>query len=262
MILSEQDQAEIAADLRDRLDGPVGIELWTRRQSAIALPESEACIHCEDAVALARELVSLHPDLSFTTYDLDQHAGRAEVEQIERPPVTIVRAHNRTLQFVGYCTGVLFRPLVDAVVFASARSTPLSDQTRQALDQLPEPLRLDLYVAPYDPYSADMLLLAFALGIESTNLRVTAWEMTEFPQLASQRAITAVPALAINGRQLLGLWSEDQLLEQLQRSAAGDDSPVIRDHVLTTPLTTADQQRAAPVEAAPRGGGIFIPGRS
>ncbi|MBT5773949.1 MAG: hypothetical protein HOH95_06185 [Dehalococcoidia bacterium] len=262
MILSEQDQAEIAADLRDRLDGPVGIELWTKPQSAIALPESEACIHCEDAVALARELVSLHPDLSFTAYDLERHPDRASEEQIDRPPVTVVRAHNRTLRFVGYCTGVLFRPLVDAIVFASARSTPLSDQTRQALDELPELLKLDLYVAPYDPYSADMLLLAYALGIESTNVRVTAWEMAEFPQLASQRAITAVPMLAINGRQFPGLWSEDQLVEQLRRSAAGDDSPVIRDHVLTTPLASADEQRATPAGTAPRGGGIFIPGRS
>jgi alkyl hydroperoxide reductase subunit AhpF len=203
-------------------------------------------VRCDEAVALAREIVSLHPALTFTAYDLEQHADRAQEAGIPNPPVTVVRAHGRELRFVGLCSGALLRSLLDIILLAGVRTTPLATETRAAVHALPGPVTLDVYVAPYDVHSADMLLLVFGMAIESPHIRATAWEMSEFPELALQRGITELPVIVVNGRRFVGAWGEQELVQQLQRSVAGDVSPVIRDRLRTTPYVSArDGRRAA-----------------
>ena len=274
MIIAKQDQAAIAGYLRERLAGPVGIEVWTRKESGLILTDRDPCTHCEDVVAVARELVSLHQGLSVTLYDLDRHASRAQEEGIDRPPTTVLRARGRELRFIGYYSGLLFPAMIDGVLLAGAGATPLSDETRRTLEALPEPVELELYLAPYDPLSAQMLRLGYALGVESRNVRVTAWEMSEFPILAGQRAVTEVPLAVVNGRRYAGAWVETDLVEQIRRLLSADDSPVIRERVVSTPFVNAEEARRLAEQAAkqppppgaqqpqqPPPGGLFIPGR-
>jgi hypothetical protein len=128
---------------------------------------------------------------------------------------------------------------------------------------------LELIVAPYDPISAQMLRVAYACGVESKLLRVTATEMSEYPILAQQRQITEIPLFVIGGRRFSGAFGEAEIVEQIRRVASGDDSPVIRDRVLTVPFVTAEQaaqmaaqqQASGPPPGAPPPSGLFIPGR-
>ena len=270
MIIAKQDRAAIAGYLRERLAGPVGIEVWTRKESGLVLTDRDPCTHCEDVVTVARELASLHPGLSVTLYDLDRHAGRAQEEGIDRLPTTVLRAHGRELRFIGYYSGLLFPAMIDGLLLAGAGATPLSDETKGALDALPERVELELYLTPYDPLSAQMLRLGYALGVESRNVRVTAWEMSEFPILATQRAVTEVPLTVVNGRRYVGPWVEDDLVEQIRRQLTDDDSPVIREQVPTTPFLNEVEARRLAEEAAPppgvqqqqrTPGGLIIHGR-
>lgn len=279
MIISKADQLTLATQFRDRLFGPVSIEVWSRKESALVRSDRDPCTHCDDAVTVARELASLHPGISFTAYDLDRHADRAAEAGIDRPPVTVFRAHGRAVRFVGYFSGALFPSIIDTILLAGAGTTPLSDESRQTLQSLPEPVELEVLCAPYDPLSAHMVRLVFALGIESARISATAWEMSEFPMLAGQRQLTEVPVTVINGQRYAGAWIEDDLVEQIRRIVSADDTPVIRDQTPSSPFLTVDQARemaelqvaqqaasgVAPQQPATPGGsspgGLFIPGR-
>jgi hypothetical protein len=274
-VVSKQDQVAIAQYLSERLVGRVGLEVWTRRESAIVLPDRDPATHAEDVVAVARELVSLHAGLTFTPYDLDRHASRAAEAGIDRSPTTVLRARGADLRFVGYYSGALFPALIDGIVMAGNGVTPASAASKDALASLAGRVTLEVLGAPYDPLSAHMLRVSFALGVESHQLRVVFTEIAESPILAEQRQVTEVPLVIINGRRFAGAFDEPELVEQIRRVASGDDEPVIRPRVLSMPYMSTEQARqfADELAAASEGaqleasvpppeepGGLYIPG--
>ena len=150
-------------------------------------------------------------------------------------------------------------------------SRPPADfpETREALQAIEEELRLELLVAPYDPYSAYTLRVAAAFAVEARRVRLEVIEISEFPRLAQTRMVTEVPVLLVNGRRFTGAWDENDLLEQLKRVAAGDSEPVIRERILVSPFMDVDQAQAFAAREAQGGarqppttpGGLIIPGR-
>lgn len=281
-IINREDRSAIASLLLERLAAPVAIDVWSRKESTLIRTDRDPCTHCDDTVQAAREVAALHPALSITLYDLDRHADRAAEAGIDRPPTTVVRAHGAESRILGYWSGLLFPAFIDTLLFTSAGGTPLTEQSRATLADLPADVTVEAMVTPYDPYSAQMMRLTLALGIESHRVHAQVTEASEFPMLAAARGVTEVPVLLVNGRRHVGAWGETELVELVRRAAAGDDEPVIRERVLSTPYMTEDEakqmaaQQAAQPGAVPgaapgmapgaapppdAGGGLFVPGR-
>ncbi len=278
MVSSEQviprdQRPAIANYLSQRLAGPVAIETWTQRESTLIRTDRDPCTYCGPVAGAARQLAALHPLISITPYDIDTHAERASEAGIERPPVTVLRGRNgREVRYVGIWSGLLFSAFMDALIYVGAGVAPVNPETREALHELDEDLRLELLIAPYDPYSAYTLRVAAAFAVEARRVRLEAIEVSEFPRLAQARMVTEIPLLVVNGRRFTGAWDEADLLEQLKRIAAGDDEPVVRERVLVSPYMDVDQAQeyvareaqAAPGQQQPpptTPGGLIIPGR-
>ena len=248
----------VAQYLAQRLAGPVALEVWTRRESALVRTDRDPCAFCDQVGTAARQLASLHSLISLTRYDLDAHADRAREAGVERPPATVVRGHGRGFRFTGLWSGLLFPAFVDGLLFAGAGAAPLREDTVAALaaldGALADDLSIELLVAPYDPYSAHTLRVAEAFAVASRRLRLEAIEVSEFPRLAEARMLTEVPLLTIGGRRYPGAWDEPDLAEQLRRIAAGDDEPVVRERVLTSPYLTVEQAQRMGAQAEGAGG--------
>ncbi|MSQ42384.1 MAG: hypothetical protein EXR65_05045 [Dehalococcoidia bacterium] len=264
--LSRADRGTIAAILSEHLQAPVALEVWLRQESALLRTDRDRCVHCSETLALARHVAALHPGLSVTRYDLDQHEQRAREAGIERAPTTVLRAGGRSVRFAGLWTGALLPAFLDGVLFVAAGKTPLTDQTRAALASLPAdapPFSIEALVAPYDGYSPGLMRMVFALGAESQRLRVQVTEVAEFPLLAAMRGVARLPVVIIGGRRYEGAWEEGELVEQLRRIATGDEAPVIRPRLPSTPFMTDEQLAAASGEREqPRTpGGLLLPGR-
>lgn len=272
-IISREDRAAISSLLLERLVSPVAIEVWSRKESTLVRTDRDPCTHCGDTVQAARDVASLHPALSITLYDLDRHADRASEAGIDRPPLTVVRAHGAELRILGYWSGLLFPAFIDTLLFASAGGAPITPESRETLAGLPADVTVEAMVTPYDPYSAQTMRLVLALGIESHRVRAQVTEASEFPMLATARGVTEVPVLLINGRRYVGAWGEVELVEQVRRAAAGDDEPVIRERVLSTPFMTEEEAKQVAAQqaagtppgvappAAAGGSGLIVPGR-
>ncbi|MDP6604821.1 MAG: hypothetical protein QF664_00975 [Dehalococcoidia bacterium] len=271
--LERADESQIASHFQQNLTRPVAIDLWTRKESALVRSDRDPCVHCDDVMELARQIASLHPALSLTRYDLDKHADRASEAGVARPPLTAIRANGREVRFAGLWAGTLLPVMIDSIVGISSGATPLAQESLDTLEALPEVMPVELLVAPYDPYSAYMMRLVYALGIASRNVRVDVVDASEYPLLASRRAVTEVPLLFLNERRYVGAWEEPDLIEQMRRLADGNDDPVIRDSVPVAPfMTEAEAQRAAQEQqqqqqgrATPgetiSPGGVILPGQ-
>lgn len=274
-VIPREQRPVIASYLAERLAGPVAIEVWTQRESALVRTDRDPCTFCEPLASAARQLAAMHPLITLTPYDLDKHAERALEAGIERPPVTVLRGRNgREVRFVGLWSGLLFSPLMDAMLFLGAGFAPIKEETREGLKAIEKDLKIELLVAPYDPYSAHTLRVATAFAVESARLHVEAIEVSEFPRLADSRMISEIPVMTVNDRRYIGAWNEEELLQQLHRIANEDADPVIREHVLTSPFMTVEQAQelaareaqglpAQGVQGQPPStpGGLIIPGR-
>jgi hypothetical protein len=238
--LERPDAVQVAQYLNERVGGSVGFDVWTREESGLVRTDRDSCVHCGDVVQLGRQLASLHPALNVTIYDLEKHASRAEEARISTPPMMIVRGSGRSIRIVGLFSGMLFPALLDLIGFISHGKSPLTDETREALVDLDE-VEIEVMVMPFDPYSAYMARLLGSLAVESQSIKLQLTELSEFPILAGQRAVSELPLITINGRRFSGVWDEAPLMEQIQRVLAGDDEPVVRERVLVTPYMSEEQ---------------------
>jgi hypothetical protein len=229
--------------LRERVNRRVSLDVWTRPESGLVLPDRDPCTHCDDVQRAMRQLSTLHPAIQFTGYDLERHADRAAEASIDLAPTTVIRGSGRSIQCVGLFSGLLFPALLDLIWFASTGRTPMNDQTRGRLAALDDPVEVEVMLVPYDAYSGHMARLVGALGVESRRVRVRLVEAAEFPVLASRRMVEQVPLLTINGRRFIGAWEEQPLVEQIIRVVEGNDEPVIRDRIYAAPFYTEEQVR-------------------
>jgi hypothetical protein len=264
--LSKAEQVQVQDYLEKNLRGPVSIELWTRKESALVRPDRDPCTHCEDVIAIARQLGALHPALSVTLYDLERHEQRAQEAGIDRPPTTVFRGRQgREFRVTGLWSGVLFPQTVDALLLLGIGATPLADETKAHLATLEQDVTLEVIGAPYDAYSAHMLRLAAAFAVESKRVHASFLELAEFPMLARTRAVDEIPVTLINGRRFVGTWDGQELAEQVSRIASGDATSVTRANTLSAPFYTDEEitrlasQRGE--EPPATSGGLYVPGR-
>lgn len=104
-----------------------------------------------------------------------------------------------------------------------------------------------------------MVHAAYRLGLASPNVKAEAVEISEFPRLAQQYRVRAVPMTVLDGRiTVTGAMNEDRLVDQLlkasETSVAAPESQ-----------TTAGDATAAPLPEEPPspprapGSGLILP---
>ena len=266
-VIRKEDRGIIGTYLSQRIAAPVSLEVWTRKESGLILTDRDPCTFCEPVVQAVRTIASLHPLITVTLYDLDKHADRAAEAGIERPPTTVVRGqHGRSFRTVGLWAGLLFTPFLDALGYFSASFTPLKEEQAQRLSTLETDVDIELLAAPYDPYSAHMLRLMAAAAVVTSKIHFQCVDISEFPILAASRVVTELPVVTINRRRFVGVWDEDDFVEQLMRVVEGNAEPVIRPQVLVNPFLTYEQAQELAVQQAAQAppttpSGLIIPGR-
>lgn len=266
---NEEQREAIGGILDERMQIPISIEVWARKDGSLVRTDRPPCPHCEDQLRLARMLASLHPGLTVTHYDMDKFPKRAEEEGIDHPPFTVLRGRNgREVRICGFWTGTLFPAVVDVITYLSQDESPYSEASKAALAEVARDVNIHVYGALYDGYSAQMLRMTGALAAESRHFRVQFTEVMEFPEIAARQEIETVPVMLLDDRRFIGVWDEESLVQQLGHIAAGRPDVVTLAQAGTAPyFTEADIERMQAAQAAgqqvePRRteGGLYLPG--
>ena len=254
--MQREARAEMAAYLARSLSGRVGLDVWTRVESGLVLPDRDGCTHCDAVVETAREIATTHDAISVTLYDLDRHASRAGEAGAERAPTTVLRGGGRSLRFVGFWSGPLLAPLVTIIGLLGGASRPLPPESREALGRLPRHVDVELAVTPFDPISPHLMLLLGAIAAETRSVNVTVTEYAEFPKLAARRSVVELPTLWIGERRYAGVWSDGELIEQITREGDGNTEPVIRESTLSVPYLSEERAQQLARQAQTQGPGL------
>ncbi len=260
-----REQELIRERFSQELKGPVKIDFFTQRPTPVFVPGREDCRFCPEAGQMLEEIAHLSSQIELRARELGSDRAIEERYGIERAPSTVVRGVvNRPVVFVGVAAGELFPVLIESIVDASGPPPELAPAVKRRLKRLKRSVRVRVYVALTAPYCAEQARLAQLLGVANQHIRSEIVELSEYPQLAQQLDIRAVPTTIIDGKvTLTGLTEPETFVEQVVKAAEHRTVPA------RSPLLTGSAQSSTPLPPTPpvqergvtRPSGLIIPGR-
>lgn len=239
--LDNSDSLQISRYLQERMINRVGIDVWIRNDSGLIRTDRDTCTHCDDILLLSRQLVSLHPGLSLTKYDLDEHSDRADSANINLPPSVVLRGSGKSIKLSGMFSGAIFPTLLDLIGFLSQGTSPLADEDLTLIQSISDPIRIEAMVTPFDPFSPHMIRLLGALATEIELIELEIIELAQYPILAKQRNITEIPTIIINDKRFTGVWDLEPMINQIHKVITGDSEPTIREKVMSVPYISEEE---------------------
>jgi alkyl hydroperoxide reductase subunit AhpF len=114
----------------------------------------EQCEYCDDTRKLVEEVAELSEKITVQAFDLDADAAVAENYNVSLAPGLVIAGVNEDgpvdygVRYAGIPSGHEFSSLIQDLLLVSGRDSNLSDQTRNLLAGLTEPVILQVFVTP------------------------------------------------------------------------------------------------------------------
>mgnify|MGYP003702296953 CR=1 FL=1 len=114
----------------------------------------EQCEYCDDTLKLVEEIANLSDKLSVQAFDVDADAEVAENYNVTLTPGLVLTADGEDgpvdfgVRYAGIPSGHEFSSLIQDLILVSGRDSGLSEQTRDFLANLKEPVYLQVFVTP------------------------------------------------------------------------------------------------------------------
>ena len=219
-MLTQENRADVERYFQKHLPPTGSVRLLTFASKK----ERVSCVYCEDVKQLAEELA----ELSRGRVSAEHHWVEDSPELVERlkvrqTPATVVTngESSLALKFYGLPGGYEFTALLEDIVDAMGGPSRLGSDTVAALQNLAAPARIQVFVTPTCPYCPRAVRMAHQFSLSNpTMIDAEMVESMEFPELANQYSVMAVPKIVVNDRiQFEGALPESDFLEQVLEAA-------------------------------------------
>lgn len=205
-------------DIFSQLDNSVGV---------LFFGQQEDCDYCSDTRQLLEEVTAISDKLEFKPYDLDADRDIANTYRVDKAPGIVLVGKDGDqlldfgLRYAGIPSGHEFSSLIHDLVRVSSLDSGLSQQTRELLKKVDQPVHLMVFVTPTCPYCPQAVLLAHQLAMESPFIEAEMIEATEFSELSNRYHVSGVPQTTINfgAGTVVGAVPESHLVAEILRVA-------------------------------------------
>jgi glutaredoxin-like protein len=129
----------------DQLQEPVAVLFYGRKSD---------CDYCNDTLQLVEEVTGISDKLNLYVYDLDEDAAIAKQYNVDKVPGLVLAGQDGDqildygLRYAGIPSGHEFSSLINDLVLVSGRDSGLDKNTRDFLNELDEPVLLQVFVTP------------------------------------------------------------------------------------------------------------------
>jgi alkyl hydroperoxide reductase subunit AhpF len=112
------------------------------------------CTYCQETRQLLEEITGLSEKLSLETYDLRENADLASLYKVDAAPSFVIagledeKLVDYGIRYKGIPSGHEFTSLVNSVMIVSKRDSGLSQDTREYLKTLSQPVYLQVFTTP------------------------------------------------------------------------------------------------------------------
>jgi glutaredoxin-like protein len=252
-VIPLREQEYLRERFAQELEGKVKIDYFTQRPVSLYLPGREECATCEDTRKMLEEIASLSDKIMLTVHEFAEAQEEAKKLKVDKIPGIVLRGPmNRPLRFFGIPGGNEFPNFIEAIAAAAKTKLEVGDETAKQLKKLKDNVSITVYVTPTCPYCPGVVRAAYRLALASAHVDASAVEISEFPRLAQQLGIRAVPVTVINDRAMLaGAVDEAGLLQAARKVLEGD---------VGQPMERAGATSDAAPQAAPApASGLILP---
>jgi glutaredoxin-like protein len=147
-LIQERDATFIRDHFAKHMTGEVTITLFTQGESPLFVPGLE-CEYCAETRELLQEVASLSDKVRVDVKDFVTDRAAAAELGIERIPAFVLEGAARgRVRFFGIPSGYEFATLVEDIVDVSRGETDLSEKTKEALANLTEDVRIQVFTTP------------------------------------------------------------------------------------------------------------------
>jgi glutaredoxin-like protein len=200
-----------------QLDNPVEVLFFGRQEN---------CEFCDQTIQLVEEVSELSEKLHLRAFDVDSDAEMANKYNVDKTPGLVITARDGDqvvdygVRYAGVPSGHEFSSLIQDIILVSGRDSRLSQQTRDILADLTDPVTLQVFVTPTCPYCPQAVILAHQMAMESPMVQAEMVEAMEFPELSSRHNVSGVPQTTINNGagNVIGAVPEQNLVAEILRT--------------------------------------------
>ena len=138
-LLDEKTREEVAAELAD-LEKPVKLMMFT---------QDFECQFCKETRELCEEVAELSDQISVEIYDFVADKDKADEYGVDKiPAIVVVGAKDYGVRFFGIPSGYEFMSVLDGIKTVAAGQVELMPETLAFLEELKEPLHLQVFITP------------------------------------------------------------------------------------------------------------------
>ncbi len=160
------------------------------------------CDYCAETHQLLEELAALSDKIELEVYDFLADEAVAQQYGVDKIPAIVLLGgeplKDYGIRFYGIPSGYEFGTLIEDLLMLSQGEHNLLPKTLEALQQIDQPVHIQVFVTPTCPYCPRAVLLAHKLAMASDHIRSDMVEAIEFPHLANKYQVYGVPRTVIN----------------------------------------------------------------
>lgn len=184
------------------------------------------CEYCSDTLTLLTEIAGIDEKISIEAYDCNENKELTEKYSVQYTPTTILTTEKdgETIDYgvriLGIPAGHEFTSLIVSLVNVSKQESGLSDEVKEKIAKLTEPVELKVFVTPTCPYCPNAVILAHQMAIESKMIIGEMVEAMEFSDLSEQFNVSGVPHTVINlgAGEVIGAAPESLLMAEIEKA--------------------------------------------
>lgn len=211
MSLIKEKQQKQLKDIFKKIENKVKLVYFTQEME---------CPFCKEARELLQDVSSLSDGkITLEIYDFVADKDMVNRYGIDKIPATVVEGQkDYGIRFFGIPAGYEFTSLINSILVASKGESGLSNETKELLKKLKEPVRIQVYITLTCPYCPKTVELAHRLAVESDLITSEMVETSEFPTYMQKYNIMSVPRIIINDKvDFEGTLTEKEFVENLMK---------------------------------------------
>jgi glutaredoxin-like protein len=219
-LLSEEDRKYLVDLFEKELKGEVKILFFGSKKK-------EECEYCDLTEQILQELAETSNKITIESHDFDDEEALAKKYNVEMVPAILMldsADKDMRIRYYGIPSGYEFSSLIEDVIATSKNGTvELSPDTIKKLENIKEPLKLQVFVTPTCPYCPKAVLMAHKLAMQSPKITGEMIEANEFPDLSLQSTFYTFPHIIINEGEgeFVGALPEEAFVEQVINALKG-----------------------------------------
>jgi len=198
----------LRADFKEKLVDPVKIVMFTQELE---------CQYCSQTRRIVQELAPLNDKITVEVFDFVADAAKAKEYGIYKiPAIAIIGKRDYGVRMYGIPYGYELQTLIEAIVNVSRGKTDLSENTKNILKEVKNPVYIQVFVTLTCPHCPVAATVAHKLAVESELVKADVIDSSEFPDLAMKYNVVGVPKIIINEKiEFVGAFNEDLFAEHV-----------------------------------------------